>query len=239
MLNEPKPSKRTIEANFNANSLKAKQGVRMRFKFRGVKVVILGALLLSGCAPGPMLKFNTELINAGNELDPGMVNVNFIATVGYDETHLKNLPLQGRGVAYLAGATDISPEYQYRAVYLNIRILKGFMFLEGGGTSYPTVGMVPDGMPALKAWDLVELRQTGTYDTVKNFSKTGEGNAVLRVLCRRADPAYEKCVEALPRIGKHKGQGLTNTEYPASLKSYGFSFSPAYAKDGSALRALP
>jgi hypothetical protein len=94
-------------------------------------------------------------------------------------------------------------------------------------------------MPALKAWDLVELRQSGTYDTVKNFSKTGEGNAVLRVLCRRADPAYEKCVEALPRIGAHKGQGLMKTEYPASLKSYGFSFSPAYAKDGSALRALP
>jgi hypothetical protein len=85
------------------------------------------------------------------------------------------------------------------------------------------VAYVPS-LDALKAWDIVELRQTGTYDTLLGFSRTGEGNAVLRVLCRKADPGYDACAEVLPRSGNYQSQGPLGTPYLKTLKEYGFSF---------------
>jgi hypothetical protein len=74
---------------------------------------------------------------------------------------------------------------------------------------------------------------------MENFSVTGEGNAVLRILCRNSDPGYEKCAEALPRIGKYRVQGDTGAPYLKSLKDYGFTFTPAYGTNGKLLRPLP
>ncbi len=70
----------------------------------------------------------------------------------------------------------------------------------------------------------------------KDFAKTGEGNIVVRILCKYGDPAYESCLDRQPRIGKHRGFGETGTLYPVSAKEYGFSYTPMYDKNGKAIR---
>ena len=70
----------------------------------------------------------------------------------------------------------------------------------------------------------------------KDFAKTGEGNIVVRILCKYGDPAYDSCLDRQPRIGKHRGFGETGTLYPVSAKEYGFSYTPMYDEKGKALR---
>ena len=86
---------------------------------------------------------------------------------------------------------------------------------------------------------MVEFRQTVTLDTQKDFSKTGEGNVVTRVLCRKAQADYEACLDTLPRAGKVKGSGPTGRPFPATVKEYGFTFAPAYDEKGKLLRPFP
>ena len=200
--------------------------------------------MLVGCAPSPHLKLTTQMMNLGAELPEEMVHVNLIGVVGFDETFVGNYGLPARGVLYLMGieqatsSQPASPEYGYRVVRVNLRHLKGFLYKADGEVGFATGAMVPDHLPELKAWDLIEVRQTGSYDSMKNFAHTGEGNAVLRVLCRRSDPDYEACAEALPRIGKYRAQGYTGAPYLKSLKDFGFVFSPAYNDKGERIRAL-
>ncbi len=74
---------------------------------------------------------------------------------------------------------------------------------------------------------------------LKDFSKTGEGNIVTRILCRKAQPDFDACENALPKTGKHKAMGPTGTPFLASVKEYGFTFTPAYDDKGNLLRPLP
>ena len=112
-----------------------------------------------------------------------------------------------------------------------------FAWIRQGEKIWIAVGIVPDHIPQLKARDIVELRQTGGTRTVENFATTGEGNIVVRVLCRAADPAYDACVKRQPKIGAFEGYGATGTPYPASAKSYGYTFSPKYDANGKLLQA--
>ena len=167
-----------------------------------------------------------------------MVNFNLIAVVAFDETYVGNYNINSRAYLYIQGIEPESPEFLYRLIRANIRLQKGFLYRDDGELGFNAGAMVPDHLPALKAWDLVEVRQTGTYDTMKNFSRIGEGNAVLRVLCQRADPGYQQCAAALPRIGRYPHQGNTNAPFLKSLKDYGFTFSPAYTEEGKSVRAI-
>lgn len=111
------------------------------------------------------------------------------------------------------------------------------LYIRKGDHPYPTTAIVPDQLPMLKAGDLVEIRNTRTWDSVKDFIATGEGNVVVRVICAKADPAFDKCVEVKgPKLGKHKGRGPTGTPYPASVKDYGFTFTKRYDQKGDPLR---
>lgn len=40
-----------------------------------------------------------------------------------------------------------------------------------------------------------------------------------------------------PKIGAFEGYGATGTPYPASAKSYGYTFSPKYDANGKLLQA--
>jgi hypothetical protein len=146
-------------------------------------------------------------LNFGATLPEGMHHVNLIGTVAFDEAFAGDYGRVAQGVLYVMAIKKGSPEYRYRVVPTNLRHLNGFLYKSDGEVTYPTGAMVPDHLPELKAWDIVEVRQTGSYDVMEGFSKTGEGNAILRILCRKSDPGYEQCADALPRIGKYRAQG--------------------------------
>ena len=123
-----------------------------------------------------------------------------------------------------------------RLVRVNMRHPEYGAWVRVGDKSWTAAAMAPDQIEPLKFGDYVEIRQTGTWHTVDNFLAKGEGNIVLRVLCRAADPQYRECVEKLPRMGRYLGFGETGTYYPESIREYGFTFTPKYGKDGKPLR---
>ena len=201
-------------------------------------LLLLGCIALTACAPSNHLFVTTKAINLGQELGPEMVGRNLIATVAYDETYLGNYRLHVRSSAFLQGISDETPEYRLRIAHVNLRLLKGGLWISDGQQGFSTTTVVPDHIEKLKAWDLVEYRSTGTYRTAEHFTTKQDGNIVVRVLCRRADPGYEKCRDALPQLRKYP-QGDTGTPYPVSVKEYGYTFTPAYDAKGQPTRVIP
>lgn len=205
-----------------------------------LKPVCVALLLaLSACSAGPHLRVTNAIVNLGQGLPDSMLNVHLVASVGFDEDFAGRYNNPTRAVLYVAGVIEGTPEYLYRVVRTNSGNLQGFAWVADGEGLYSTPALVPDSMPRLKAGDIVEFRQTSTWDVLKDFSKTGEGNVVTKILCRKAQPDYTACLEAAPRTGKTRGNGPTGRPFPASVKDYGFTFTPAYDSKGTLLRPLP
>jgi hypothetical protein len=122
---------------------------------------------------------------------------------------------------------------------MNLHQTGSALWVGKGELLFPTAAYVPDHMPRLRAGDVVEIRQTGTWMTMENFAVTGEGNVVVRVLCEKAEPTYGACLEQGPQVGKIRGVGATDTGYPPSVRDYGYSFTPMFDEKGSPLRAYP
>lgn len=202
-----------------------------------VGISLLAAVLLTACGPSPLLRFNTIVINAGQHLPEDMRDRNVAGYVAFDEAHPSEYNRVVRGSLYIQGVIEGTPEYQMRVVRVNAGNPGSLLWVGQGDLYFPLAAMVPDQVQRLKAGDVVEVRQTGTWDTVVDFTKSGEGNIVVRVICEKARPDYEDCLHTkAPKLGKHFGMGETHTPYPASVKSYGYTFTPAYAEDGTALR---
>jgi hypothetical protein len=198
---------------------------------------LVATLTLSGCAPSPHLHATTKFMNGGQGLNDGMLDRNLIATAAYDENFVDEYPLPGRATAYIQGVIKGSAEYKLRVVGLNLRLFNATLVTDGK-YGYSSSATVPDHIGRIKAWDLVEYRSTGTYDTLLDFTKKQEGNIIVRVLCRKADPDYEKCRDALPQQRNYPN-GPTGTPFPASIKEYGYTFTPAYDDKGTPLRVIP
>lgn len=198
--------------------------------------VMCSLVALAGCSPNPVLKVSSRVLNFGLDLPAYMTQVNLVGTVGFDEAFVGKYHRATQGLMYLHGVEVGKPEYGYRAVHVELRFLEGGFRWEDGEFGYRKVAMVPDHLPMLKAGDKVEIRQSGTFDTVVDFAKLGQGNAILRVLCKKSDPGYTACEDALPKTGKYKGQGKTGTPYLTSLKEYGYTFTQAYSQKGERLR---
>lgn len=212
----------------------------MKHLYNLSRLAVAGVMLaLSGCAPGPWLKATSTVVNLGQDLPDNMVHVNLIGTIAFSETFAGEYSRANRNILYTGGVEAGRPEFNYRVVRVSLRHLTGALVFGAGDLDYPTAAMVPDSFPALKAWDIIEIRQSGTFYTMKDFAETGEGNAIIRVLCRKSQPDYEACANALPKLGRHRAQGLTGTPYLPSLKDYGYTFTPAYSAVGALLRPLP
>lgn len=179
------------------------------------------------------------IVNGGKyELGPEMRNRHMIATVGYDEAFAGSYGRVTKNILYVQGIVEGTPEYQYRSVLLTMGQIKGLAWYADGEYMWITGAMVPDDVGRLKAYDLVEFRQVTGNRSMENFSKTGEGNVIVKVLCRRADADFDKCKAALPQLGKYGPQGDTGIPYPASVKGYGLSFTPAYDSKGTPTRPI-
>lgn len=189
---------------------------------------LLACIALTACAPGNHLNVITKAVNLGQELPAQMVSQNLIATVGWDESFSGVYPANGAHIAWGQGIEKGTDEYGLRVVVLELRLI-GATFITDGKYRVQMAAAVPDHIERLKAWDIVELRSTGTYSTLKGFNSTHEGNIIVRVLCRKADIGYENCRDALPQIRNYP-QGPTGAPYLASVAEYGFTFTPAYYK---------
>lgn len=196
-------------------------------------MLALVCLALAGCGATPMLHVGNAVFNLGQELPDAMRDRNLAAVVAYDEDFVGRYDRVSKNVLYVNGVVEGSPEYLYRVARINLHHSEGGMLSKPGKLVFMTGAMVPDNLPALKAGDVVEVRQTGTWRTMEGFAASGEGNIVLRMLCAKNDPAYLQCLEKLPRIGDFLGQGPTGTLYPEHATSLGLKFTPAYAADGT------
>lgn len=202
--------------------------------------VLALSVLVAGCSSSPLSKAITKGYNLGQELPVEMVKTNQAAMVGFDETWVGNYGRAARNSLYMQGVVIGTPEYNMRAARVNLAISgPGALWISEGELLYTGGAFVPDQLPQLRAGDIVEVRHTGTWDTMKDFSKTGEGNIVVRIICRKGEPNYDKCFEDAPRINKTKGVGRTNTAYPESVRDYGFTFTPMFDDKGQALRPYP
>lgn len=203
-------------------------------------LVLANLLVLSGCAETPVATAITRAYNLGQELPEDMVGRNFSGYVAFDETYVANLNKASRGSLYGQGLERNTAEYRMRAVRINIANTEpGMLWMAQGDLTFMTGAFVPDHLPQLRAWDIVEVRQSGTWNTMKGFAQTGEGNIVIRILCRKSDSNYDECRTRTPRTGKHMGMGPTGTPYPKSVHEYGYSFTPIFDSEGRLLRNYP
>lgn len=204
-------------------------------------VVCLCASLLgvSACGPSPHLHATNRVINAGMDVPESMRNQHVAGMVAFDEQWAGDYGRVARNALYSQGIAEGDAEYGYRIARVNLTNPGSFLFWESGSIVFPTAAVVPDHLPRLMAEDIVEIRQTGTWDTVKNFSRSREGNVVVRVLCRKASNDYEACRKNGPSVGRHAGVGPTFSPYPSKVSAYGHSYSVWFDAKGRKLREYP
>lgn len=204
----------------------------------GAALLVLSAVI-TGCASSPHLDVTNVLLNHGRDLDPEMRGRNLLGIVGFDEQHASTMTKHAHGRLWMQGVRPGTPEFGYRYVHVNMRQINGFLYYADGQFLWTTSAMVPDHIPKLKAGDIIEIRQEKADYTLKDFSKTGTGNIIVRVMCRAGDPEYLKCAETLPQVNKAWHTGPTGTPYPVSAREYGFTFTPAYDEAGKLIRQIP
>lgn len=200
-------------------------------------LLVLLVSLLTGCGANPMIHVSNAVFNFGQELPEDMVNVHYAGVVAFDEVAPPKYPRIPHINLYANGIKEGSPEYEMRATMVHIANTGELLYVSKGDRTFATAAIIPDHLPVLKAGDLIEIRNTKTWRVDEDFLKTGEGNIVVSIICAKADPQFDNCIETkAPRLGKHKGRGPTGTPYPKSVKDYGFTFTPKYDQKGNPVR---
>lgn len=200
----------------------------------------VAAAALSGCAGNSLTVAATKAYNLGQPLPEEMRNRHLAGWVGFDEAWVQTYNIPSKSALYSQGVRPGTPEYQMRVARINLsNSAPGILWMDQGRLGFATGAIVPDHIRQLRAGDIVEVRQTDTWDTMLGFAAKGEGNIVVRILCSKGDPGYDECLEKAPRIGRHKGVGETGTPYPTNVKEYGFTFTRMYDEKGKQLRSFP
>lgn len=203
----------------------------------------LAAVLLGGCAMGEQLRVTGKILGDDGTAPEMMTNQHILGWVYFDEAHYDSARALAKNPLYVSGIRKDAGNYGYRYVAISSsRLEEGtFLFKNKSSQLYVTGAMVPDHIGRLRAADIVELRSIAPWDTLVNFTKDGEGQIVTRVLCRKAQPDWQKCVDALPRFHEYKATGQTGRPFPASVKDYpeNFQFSRFYDDNGKLLKPLP
>lgn len=199
------------------------------------------AVLLTGCAAGPHTRVLSRMTGNDGKLEPLMVRTNLVGVVGFNEQHLSKANGYTNTVFYTHGIRRGSPEAQYRAVLVNTGLMSktDALWVKSGERRWSTAVLVPDHIAELKAGDLVEYRSIDGEDSNISWLSGGDGQAVLRVLCRKSQPDFDQCVDGLPRWNGFKGMGHTGTPFPDSVQDYKFSFTKYYDENGKLLMPLP
>lgn len=139
-------------------------------------------------------------------------------------------------------------ERAYRRVVLFI-VRPGGAAPQEGAMGFRTFeAVVPDGMAALRKGDLVEARATTVTNYLRDFALSGEGSAVLKILCPASEVTtteerqlFMSCAAQLPWYQpwgrQHFFKGIvaaaSGTVFQRSLKDHkNLSFSPFYTDNG-------
>jgi hypothetical protein len=212
-------------------------------KPRLVALAVLVAISTSACAPGKqLLVLRSVNENVFGGVAKVMLRRNIVAAIGFDEVPPRQYNLSTRGNFYGLGAKEGDPEFNYRLVKINTNEFISFGFWSYGESLYQNAAAVPDQLPRLMAGDIVEWHFVSQFDSIKGFTgrdpTNPEVNAVTRVLCRKSDPLFKKCYDALPRFSEKIWGGFTDQPYQP-LKNYGYTFSPWYDDSNKLLRAYP
>jgi len=140
-------------------------------------LAVFAALLLGGCAAA-MRPLNEHLMFTEDSWAKSQKNANVQGIVDHDEDY--NHWTMG-SIETMSGVGPAERRYRRVSVFMDhseggkpMLGFKGYMRFEA---------IVPDGMPLLKLGDIVEVRFGKVYDHLKDFARTGEGSAVLRLLC--------------------------------------------------------
>lgn len=198
---------------------------------------------LAGCSAGPHTRVTSAILGDDGTAPELMTNSHIVAWVSFGERHRKDVTGIERTALYQVGVRPDSPNLKYRYVTVSSPRLergKALLFWDNAGQLYLTGAMIPDQIGKLERGDLVELRSIASWDTNVNFHADGEGQIITRVLCRKASPDFQACLDKLPVFEGRKAVGPTGTPYPASVKGYpGFTFSTYYDDKGQLTRPLP
>lgn len=206
----------------------------MKFK---LVFLLLVTLFLGGCQT-PLIHASRRALSFGISQPDEMLHRNLAVTVKWDEVQADRYPTWADRVStYAAGFEKGSALYRYRAAIMLVAEPDSGFLRSPGKLLVPKIGAVPDHIPRLRKGDIVEMRSTITYSVV-DF-ENDDAVLVLRILCRKADPNFEECRDALPSVGPRKGYGPTGTPYPAKISEYGFKFSEYYDDNGDEVRPLP
>lgn len=199
----------------------------------------LVVLSLTGCAG--YIRTVARVQNFGMSLDERSVNAHVYAEVTRDEVWVKSIFLNRRAQYFTAGVLDDNGTQDYRIAESFMTIFDDTLLMPAGTQFVMRFGVVPDQFPRLMKGDIIEMRNIGTWDVMLDFAKTGEGNAVTRIVCRVSEPNFRDCRNSLPRIGySTRPSGLTGTPFKPSLKDYApLTFTKWYDKDGNPNRPFP
>ena len=203
---------------------------------------VIAAALLSGCVAGPHTRYIGAVFGDDGQAPLMMRNKHLVGWTGFDEKHLSKVNGMSNTVLYATGVRKGEEVAKFRYVTVTSPRMEndtGVLWKGPGDHLYLAGAMVPDHIAALKAGDIVEWRSISSWDSLVGFDRTGEGQIVTRVLCRKSSPDWQQCHDSLPRFHKHKAAGVTGTPFPASVKDYGFTFSKFYDESGKLLRPLP
>lgn len=199
-----------------------------------------------------MRPLEENVFNVGSGWAKSQMMANVQAAVFWDE-RFDSFGQRGHDVRAGVGPD----EKKYR------RILVYIVHVEGGKPIFGRAGfrafmvVIPDGMPLLKKGDIVDVRSTIFYDYLKDFDKTRDGSAVIRILCPAEEKVggeqtkkFKECASTLPW---HEPWGESNryfngilampstTSFLPSLTDYkNLKYSPYYNAEGEMLtNAIP
>lgn len=204
-------------------------------------IAIFATVVLSGC--GTIRPFGS----GDGDWSRSQLMANVQASVFFDE-HYSGLATTGHSRFAGAGPAELT----YRRVIVSIAHNEGGKPFLGMKGMRVFMVMVPDGMPLLKKGDLVDVRATRMYDYLQDFARTGEGSAVIRLLCPGEDKVtperqaqFKACASTLPwhqPWGEDKrywdGIIASPSGYPflPKLKDHTeFQYTPFYNAEGTQL----
>lgn len=202
---------------------------------------IFVAVVLSGC--GTVRPFGS----GDGDWSRSQLMANVQASVIFDE-HYSGFATTNHSRFAGAGPAELT----YRRVMVSIAHNEGGKPILGFKGMRAFLAVVPDGMPLLKKGDLVDVRATTMYDYLQNFATTGEGTAVIRLLCPSEEVAtpekiakFRACGSTLPwhqPWGEEKrywdGIIASPSGYPflPKLKDHTeFAYTPFYDSEGNQL----
>lgn len=137
----------------------------------------LCAAMLAGCGHA-LRPLNENILATDSSWAKAQKFANVQGAVLSDEDYIGARLINGEATG--GASKDLR---RYRRVVVQLINSEGGSPIFGLAGRAEVLALVPDGFPRLLNGDLVEMRMLSLYDYLKTFRETGEGTAVLRLLC--------------------------------------------------------